>query len=382
MQISEKSVGIVETKYFDIEEEITLESGALLGPIRVAYETYGTLNENKDNAILLLHALTGDAHAAGYNSTSDKKPGWWDDMVGHGKAFDTDKYFVISSNMLGGCSGTTGPCSINPKTGKPYGLSFPVITIEDAVKVQKKLVDFLNVKKLIVAGGSMGGMQALEWSITHADMVDAVIIIASTSRLTAQGIAFNAVGRNAILSDPFFNNGDYYDKEKQPEKGLAIARMIGHITYLCEESMHNKFGRRFQDKDTPNFDFNIDFQVESYLAHQGQTFVDRFDANSYLYITKAVDYFDLAHKHGSLKNAFEKTNARFLVMSFTSDWLFPTAQSKEIVQALIQADKDVSFCEIDSPCGHDAFLLEFETQTKIVKSFLSKSSGGTNVSRK
>ena len=376
MQISEKSVGIVETKYFDIEEKLTLDSGAQLGPVRVAYETYGELNEHKDNAILLLHALTGDAHAAGYNSPEDKKPGWWDDMVGPGKAFDTDKYFVISSNMLGGCSGTTGPCSVNPETGNPYGLSFPVITIEDAVKVQKKLIDFLGVKKLIVAGGSMGGMQALEWSIAHSDMVEAVIVIASTSRLTAQGIAFNAVGRNAILSDPNFNNGDYYDKEHQPEKGLAIARMIGHITYLCEESMHNKFGRRFQDKDTPNFDFNIDFQVESYLAHQGQTFVDRFDANSYLYITKAVDYFDLAQKHGSLKSAFEKTNARFLVMSFTSDWLFPTSQSKEIVQALIQAGKDVSFCEIESPCGHDAFLLEFETQTKIVKSFLSKSSGG------
>ncbi len=379
----ENSVGIVETKFFTIDEELELESGEKFGPVQVAYETYGALNENKDNAILLLHALTGDAHAAGYNSENDRKPGWWDDMVGSGKAFDTDKYFVISSNMLGGCSGTTGPCSINPQTGKPYGLSFPVITIEDAVKVQKKLVDFLGVKKLIVAGGSMGGMQALEWSITHSDMVDAVIIIASTSRLTAQGIAFNAVGRNAILSDPYFNNGDYYDSDNQPEKGLSIARMIGHITYLCEESMHSKFGRRFKNeidgKEHPNFDFGIDFQVESYLAHQGQTFVDRFDANSYLYITKAVDYFDLAHKHESLENAFKKTNARFLVISFTSDWLFPTSQSKEIVQALIKAGRDVSFCEIESPCGHDAFLLEFETQTKIVKSFLSKSFGGANV---
>lgn len=378
MQNLENSVGIVETRYFTIDEKIELESGVKFGPIQVAYETYGVLSEKGDNAILLLHALTGDAHAAGYNSESDKKPGWWDDMVGPGKAFDTDKYFVISSNMLGGCSGTTGPCSINPDTNKPYGLDFPVITVEDAVKVQKKLVDSFGVKKLIVAGGSMGGMQALEWSITHADMVEAVIIIASTSRLTAQGIAFNAVGRNAILSDPYFNDGDYYDKENQPEKGLSIARMIGHITYLCEESMHNKFGRRFQDKDMPNFDFNIDFQVESYLAYQGQSFVERFDANSYLYITKAVDYFDLSHKHGSLKEAFDKTNARFLVMSFTSDWLFPTSQSKEIVQALIKAGRDVSFCEIESPCGHDAFLLEFETQTKIVKSFLSKSTGGAN----
>ena len=369
------SVGLTQTKYFTIEDKILLESGVEFGPIQVAYETYGALNESKDNAILLLHALTGDAHAAGYHSENDKKPGWWDDMVGPNKAFDTNKYFVIASNMLGGCSGTTGPSSINPETNKPYGLSFPVITIEDAVKVQKQLIDFLGVRKLIVAGGSMGGMQALEWSIKHSGMVEGVVIIASTSRLTAQGIAFNAVGRNAILSDPNFNNGDYYGQEKQPERGLAIARMVGHITYLCEESMHNKFGRRLQDKDKPNFDFNIDFQVESYLEHQGQVFVDRFDANSYLYITKAVDYFDLAQKHGSLKDAFLKTNARFLVISFTTDWLFPTSQSKEIVHSLIAAGRDVSFCEIESPCGQDAFLLEFETQTKIVKSFLSKSRG-------
>ncbi len=375
---SSGSVGITETKYFTIQDKILLESQEQFGPIQVAYETYGTLNDTKDNAILLLHALTGDAHAAGYHSEDDKKPGWWDDMVGPGKAFDTNKFFVISSNMLGGCSGTTGPCSINPETGKPYGLDFPVITIEDAVKVQKKLVDYLGVKKLIAAGGSMGGMQALEWSIAYPDMVEDVIIIATTSRLSAQGIAFNAVGRNAILSDPDFNNGNYYNQPKQPERGLAIARMIGHITYLCEESMHNKFGRKFQFSDKPNFDFNIDFQVESYLEHQGRTFVDRFDANSYLYITKAVDYFDLSKKHGSLKKAFEKTNARFLVISFTSDWLFPTSQSKEIVQALIQAGRDVSFCEIESPCGHDAFLLEFETQTKIVKSFLAKSRGQKN----
>ncbi len=371
------NIGIVETKYFQIDEKIKLESGVEFGPISVAYETYGELNENKDNVILLLHALTGDAHAAGYHSESDRKPGWWNDMVGPGKAFDTDKYFVVASNMLGGCSGTTGPCAINPETGKAYGLSFPVITIEDTVKVQKKLIDSMGIKKVIVAGGSMGGMQALEWSITHPDMVDSVIIIASTARLSAQGIAFNAVGRNAILSDPDFNNGDYYDKEQQPEKGLAIARMVGHITYLCEAAMHNKFGREFKDK--PNFDFNIDFQVESYLQHQGQIFVDRFDANSYLYITKAVDYFDLANKYGSLEKAFEKTNSKFLVMSFTTDWLFPTWQSKEIVSALVKAGKDVSFLEIESPCGHDAFLLEFETQTKIVKSFLARNvSGGAD----
>ena len=365
----QNSVGIVETKYYTIEEKIKFESGVEFGPITVAYETYGVLNEQKDNAILLLHALTGDAHASGYHE-GDTKPGWWDDMVGSGKAFDTDKYFVICSNMLGGCKGTTGPASINPETGKEYGLSFPIFTIEDVVKVQKELIDFLGVKKLTVAGGSMGGMQALEWALAHKDMVNNVIFIASTPRLSAQGIAFHAVGRNAILSDTNFNNGDYYGKER-PEKGLAIARMVGHITYLSEEAMHNKFARRFQDKDTPNFDFGIDFEVESYLAHQGQTFVDRFDANSFLYITKAVDYFDIAKKYGSLEKAFEDTKSRFLIISFSSDWLFPSSQSKELVNALMRNKKDVSYCEIQSPCGHDAFLLEFKTQTRIIKSFLN-----------
>lgn len=371
----ENNVGIVQTKYLEIKEPLTLESGKILPEYTIAYETYGELNEKtKDNAILVLHALTGDAHAAGKHSEDDKKFGWWNDMIGPNKGFDTNKFFVISSNMLGGCSGTTGPCSINPETGKPYGLDFPVITIEDAVKVQKKLVEHLGVKKLIVAGGSMGGMQALDWGVgvNTSDMVQACIVIASTSKLSAQSIAFNAIGRNAILSDPNFNNGNYYDSEKQPERGLAIARMVGHVTYLCEDAMQNKFARRFQDKDKPDFDFNVDFQVESYLEHQGQTFVERFDANSYLYITKAVDLYDTAQKFGSLEKAFKNTKAKFLIMSFTSDWLFPTAQSKEIVNALVKASKDVSFCEIQSPCGHDAFLLEFETQTKIIKSFLSK----------
>lgn len=361
---------IVETKILMIDEPLKLESGKELKQVEIAYETYGSLNENKDNAILLLHALTGDAHAAGYHE-GDKKPGWWDDMVGSGKAFDTDKYFVICSNMLGGCKGTTGPNSINPETGKEYGLSFPVITIEDVVKVQKKLVDYLGVKKLCVAGGSMGGMQALEWALAYPDMITHVIVIASTTRLSAQSIAFNAVGRNAILSDPNFNNGNYYGGE-YPERGLAIARMVGHITYLCEDAMQNKFARRFQDKDSPNFDFGIDFEVESYLEHQGRVFVDRFDANSYLYITKAVDYFDIARKYGSLEKAFENTKAKYLVISFSSDWLFPSSQSKELCGALMRNKKDVSFCEIQSPCGHDAFLLEYETQTKIIKSFLEE----------
>lgn len=369
----QNSVGQVETKIFKYDGKIKLASGVEFGPIEIAYETYGTLNKSANNAILVLHALTGDAHAAGYHNPEDKKRGWWDSMIGPDKAFDTNKYFVLSTNVFGGCSGTTGPSSLNPETNKPYGLSFPVITMEDAVNVQKILVDALGIKKMVVAGGSMGGMQALDWAVMYPDYVSKTVVIASTSRLTAQGIAFNAVGRNAILSDINFNNGDYYDKV-HPEKGLSVARMIGHITYLSEESMHKKFGRRLQDKDKPDFDFGIDFQVESYLHHQGLTFVERFDANSYLYITKAVDYFDLSERYGSLVKAFEHAKSAFLIISFSTDWLFPTSQSKEITKALVRAGKDVSFCEIDSPCGHDAFLLEFDTQTELIKSFLKKDS--------
>ena len=368
----QNSVGVVETKFYTIEEKIKLESGIEFGPITVAYETYGKLNENADNAILVIHALTGDAHAAGYHSENDKKPGWWDTLIGPNKAFDTNKYFIVCTNILGGCSGTTGPSSINPDTGKPYGISFPVFTIEDTIKVKKKLLDHLKIKKLYsVAGGSMGGMQAMQFPITYPDFVNSVILIATTSRLSPQAIAFNAVGRNSIISDPNWNNGDYYDKENKPDRGLSNARMIGHITYLCEEAMYNKFGRRLQDKNHYDFNFDIDFQVESYLQHQGQIFVDRFDANSYLYITKAVDYFDLEGKYGSLQNAFSNTDAKFLVISFDTDWLFPSSQSKEIVNTLMKLDKDVSYCEIKSPCGHDAFLLEYDVQDKIIKSFLN-----------
>ena len=366
------SVGIVETKYLHVDEVLKLDGGKELPCYDIAYETYGTLNEDKSNAILVLHALTGDAHAAGKHSPEDKKVGWWDEMIGPDKAFDTNKYFVISSNMLGGCSGTTGPNSINPLTGREYGLEFPVITIADAVRVQKRLINEFGIKKLILAGGSMGGMQVLEWAIMYPDMVSACILIATTSKLSTQAIAFNAVGRNAILSDPYFNNGNYYHCENQPSRGLSIARMVGHITYLCEEAMQNKFARRFQGKDKPDFDFNIDFEVESYLEHQGKIFVNRFDSNSYLYITKAVDYYDASQGYGSLEKAFANSKAKFLIMSFTSDWLFPTYQAKEMVNALVKAHKDVSFCEIESPSGHDAFLLEFKTQTKIIKSFLNK----------
>ena len=368
---------IVALQNYTINHPFELESGEVLENVNIAYETYGKLNFSKDNVILVFHALTGDAHAAFYNKETDKKPGWWNEMIGSGKAFDTDKYFVICSNILGGCKGTTGPSSINPKTNKPYGLSFPIYTIEDAVRLQKELIDYLGIKKMIVAGGSMGGMMAQSWAIMYPEMVKGCIIIASTSKLSPQAIAFNAVSRNAILSDENFNNGDYYNKE-HPEKGLSIARMVGHITYLCEEAMKNKFGRRFLTKNTEdrtitgvrNFDFHSDFQVESYLHYQGQSFVNRFDANSYLYITKAVDYFDLTYKYGSLSDAFKNSKAKFLVISFSSDWLFTTNQSKEIVNALVKTNKNVSFCEIDSPCGHDAFLLEFEAQTKIIKGFL------------
>lgn len=368
----QNSVGIVQTQFYKIEEKIKFESGVEFGPITVAYETYGKLNETGDNAILVIHALTGDAHAAGYHSKDDKKAGWWDTLIGPNKAFDTNKYFVICTNILGGCSGTTGPSSINPETGKPYGIKFPVFTIEDTIKVQKKLLDFLNIKSLYaVAGGSMGGMEAIQFTISYPNYVKSAILIATTSRLSPQAIAFNAVGRNSIISDPDWNSGDYYDKENKPDRGLSNARMIGHITYLCEEAMYNKFGRKLQDKNHYDFNFDIDFQVESYLQHQGQIFVDRFDANSYLYITKAVDYFDPAEKYGSLQNAFKDTNAKFLVISFDTDWLFPSSQSKEIVNTLMQLDKDVSYCEIKSPCGHDAFLLEYEVQEKIIKSFLN-----------
>ena len=355
-----------ETLILKLKEPLKLKCGKTLNNIEIAYETYGKLNENKGNAILVLHALTGDAHAAYYHKDS-KKPGWWNDMIGENKAFDTSKYFIISSNILGGCKGTTGPSSINPETNKPYALDFPVITVEDMVNVQKRLIDFFGIKKLIVAGGSMGGMQALEWSIKFPDIVEKTIIIASSARLNAQSIAFNAVMRNAILTDVNFNNGNYYDK-KHPESGLAIARMIGHITYLCEEAMIKKFGREFKDK--PNFDFGIDFQVESYLEHQGQIFVDRFDANSYLYITKALDYYDPIKEYGSLENALKDTKSKFLIISFSTDWLFTTKQAKQMVNALVKINKDVSFVELESKCGHDAFLLEFDKQTKIIKSFL------------
>jgi homoserine O-acetyltransferase len=359
---------IVETQIVRFDS-LPLDCGVILAPVDVAYETYGELNAAGSNAILLLHAFSGDAHAAGI-SHDGGKPGWWDNMVGPGKAFDTTKYFVICSNVLGGCKGTTGPASINPETGRPYGMSFPVISISDMVRLQKKLVNHLGISRLLaVAGGSMGGMQVLEWAVAYPESVACVIPIATTSRHSAQQIAFNEVGRQAIMADPDWCEGDYYDK-KPPARGLSVARMVGHITYMSDDSMREKFGRRFRTQE-PLPDFSSVFEVESYLRYRGSQFVDRFDANSYLYITKAMDLFDITNGHGSLPVALERTQSRFLVISFTSDWLYPTYQSLEIVSALRGRNRDVAFCELQSNYGHDAFLVDVGEQTDLIRGFLS-----------
>lgn len=369
------SFGLVEKKFFTFAgppNEMPLENGEKLGPITIAYEIYGQLNEAANNAILITHALSGDSHVAGYYSKDDKKPGWWDFMVGPGRPFDTDKYFVICSNVIGGCQGSTGPSSTNPKTGKPYNLAFPVVTIGDMVKAQVQLIDYLGVKKLqSVIGGSMGGMQVLEWAIKFPERVASAIPVATSARLNAQGIAFDEVGRQAIYADANWDEGRYTGEKSIPAQGLGVARMLAHITYLSEESMHNKFGRRLQQKERLGYDFSTDFEVESYLRYQGESFIKRFDANTYLYITKAIDYYDLPRDFGSLENAFKNITAKFLVLSFTSDWLFPTAQAKEIVRALKVNLKPVTFCEIESPYGHDAFLLRNESMEKIISDFLS-----------
>ncbi len=352
------------------DRPLALECGKTLGPIDVAYETYGQLNEAGDNAILICHALSGNAHVAGYNHPEDKKPGWWDGMIGPGKGIDTNKYFVICSNFLGGCSGTTGPSCVNPETGRAYGLDFPIITIADMVRVQKLLLDKLGVRHLLaVLGGSIGGMQVLQWAIAYPEMMDAAIPIATTTHLGAQSIAFDAVGRSAILADANFANGQYHNGEV-PGHGLAIARMIGHITYLSEQGMREKFGRQLQSAAKYSYEFNSEFAVETYLDHQGQSFVDRFDANSYLYITKAADYFDIPRDYGSLEEAFANVRARFLVVSFSSDWLFTPEQSEAIVDALVTNSRDVSYCNIASTYGHDAFLLENDTLGVFLSSFL------------
>ncbi len=368
-----ENLGIVETKYFTFAQpphELKLQSGLKLGPITLAYETYGTLNADRSNAVLICHALSGDAHAAGYHQ-GDKKPGWWDVMIGPGKAFDTNEYFIICSNIIGGCKGSTGPASIDPQTKKPYGLSFPVVTIKDMVTAQKYLIDHLGIKKLLsVAGGSIGGMQVLEWSVLFPETVRSAIVIATNTGHTAQQIAFHEVGRQAIMSDPNWNNGDYYGNAN-PSNGVALARMVGHITYMSAESMDNKFGRQLIDKERVGFDFSQDFQVEGYLKYRGDSFVQRFDANSYLYITKAADYFNLA-ENKSLVEAFKRAAEFFLVLTFTSDWLYPTHQLKDMIKSLKINDVDVTSCEINSSYGHDSFLIECNEQESLVKNFLKK----------
>ena len=364
------SVGIVETKFFNIDEPFILESGKSLEKITVAYETYGELNNEKNNAILVCHALTGDAHAAGWHKGA-RKPGWWEMVIGPGKVLDSEKYFIICSNVLGGCKGTTGPSSINPETNKEYGLDFPVITIKDMVDVQKILVDSFGINQLYaVVGGSMGGMQVLQWIVTYPEMMKKAIPIATTARSSPQQIAFNEVGRQSIFSDPNWNGGNYYGTGKIPKNGLSVARMIAHITYLSDESMYIKFGRDLQDKEEISYDLSMDFQVESYLHHQGESFVKRFDANSYLYITKAVDLFDLS-TNNSVIEGFKDVKCKLEVISVDSDWLYPTEQSTEIVAALNANDVEVTFSEIKSNYGHDAFLLERGQLNYLLSKFLS-----------
>ena len=351
-------------------DSITLDSGATLAPVQVAYETYGELNAAKSNAILVLHAFSGDAHAAGISHESGK-PGWWDNMIGPAKGFDTNKYFVICANVLGGCRGTTGPASINPATGCPYAMAFPVITIGDMVRLQRMLIDWFGIPRLLsVSGGSMGGMQALEWAVSYPARVVSAIPIASTTRHSAQQIAFNEVGRQAIMADPDWNEGNYYGKQL-PGRGLAVARMVGHITYMSDESMREKFGRRLRGKENFGFGFDVDFEVESYLRYRGSQFVNRFDANSYLFITKAMDYFDLTSGRASLVAALEPARARFLVISFSSDWLYPSYQSQEIVRALRARNCDVAYVELQSNYGHDAFLVDVAEQAEMVRGFLA-----------
>jgi len=335
------------------------------------YETCGTLNSDCSNAVLITHALSGDAHVCGKYTPEDRKPGWWDNMIGPGKYIDTDKYFVICSNIIGGCSGSTGPRDIDPDTGKPYNLNFPVITVRDMVRAQERLVTHLGIKKLLaVVGGSMGGMQVLEWAVCFPERVQSVVPIATAPQFSPQNIAFDWVAREAIKADPNWKNGDYPD-EVPPDKGLGAARMLAHITYLSEETMSRKFGRSLQDKKDYDFNFKYDFAVESYLEYQGRRFVERFDANSYFYITRATDYFDLTREtNGDLAAAMAGCTPEFLVVSFSSDWLFPTWQSRRIVDALLKNRRRVSFCEVKSGYGHDAFLLEVETLGRMIRDFL------------
>ena len=364
-------VGSVETQYYTFAQppdELKLECGKSLGPVTLAYETYGKLNADKSNAILVCHALSGDAHAAGLHE-GEYNPGWWEDMIGPGKAFDTDRYFIICSNVIGGCKGSTGPSSINPETGKPYALEFPMITVVDMVNAQRHLIDHLGIGKLLsVAGGSMGGMQVLQWVASHPERVRSAIPIATALKHSPQQIAFNEVVRQSIMADPDWRQGNYYEYG-QPAKGLAVARMIGHITFMSDQSMEEKFSRRLKNGDY-SFKFGADFEVEGYLRYRGDSFVKRFDANSYLYITKAIDYFDLSN--GKLVSRDKPIDTRFLVISFKSDWLYPCYQSQEIVRQLKAGFIEATSCEVASTYGHDAFLVEVEEQTHLIRHFLEK----------
>jgi homoserine O-acetyltransferase/O-succinyltransferase len=377
--VEHSSIGLVQTKYYTFAyppNKFVLDNGENLGPITVAYETYGELNETKDNAILIEHALTASAHAAGKHSPDDKYPGWWDVMIGPGRAFDTDKYFVVCSNILGSCYGTTGPSSINPGTGKPYGLNFPVIGIRDMVRVQKELTRHLGIKRIrSIAGGSMGGMQAIEWALLYPDIVDSIILIASAARSTPQSIAIHKVGLQAIMDDPNWNKGDYYEKE-MPNKGLAIARMLGHITYLSDKWLWQKFGRRHTDPNMMKLRLDSKFEIESYLEYQSSKFVQRFDANSYIYIMRSIDIYDAAEGYKSLEESFKRIKCKkILVSSFSSDWLYPSYQSEEMVEALAVNGIDAIYHEIESNYGHDSFLLEYEKLTYLITNFLNSIEG-------
>ncbi len=364
------SVGIVRKNYAQFDVPLLLCSGAVLTPFTLAYETYGKLNEDRSNAILICHALSGDSHVAGYYTSSSKEqPGWWDEAVGPGKMFDTNRYFVICSNVIGGCQGSTGPSSLAPD-GRFYGMRFPVITVADMVQAQRHLMDYLGIERLFaVAGGSMGGMQALQWAVDYPDRVGAVLFIASTPRSSAQNIAFNEIGRQAIYADPNWRGGDYYGR-KAPTAGLSVARMVGHMTYMSEFSLESKFSRRLQTSDQLGYGFDTEFEVESYLKHQGEKFVQRFDANSYLYITKALDYFDISEGYHSIAEALKPVTAKFLVISFSSDWLYTETQAKTLVYAL--NGRDVEYHHVEAFFGHDSFLVEVETMTRLVGGFLDR----------
>jgi homoserine O-acetyltransferase len=389
------SVGFVETQYIDLPAPVRLDCGRELHPIRVAYETYGTLSPARDNAILVCHALSGDAHAAGLSTAPAEQStrdgfgaqerdgaagaglGWWDGMIGPGKAFDTDQYFVISTNLLGGCRGTTGPSSRDPATGRAYGSDFPVITVADMVRTERAFLDELGIERLAaVAGGSLGGMQAFEWAILYPDQVDAVVAIASTHALQPQGVAWNAIAREAIMRDPAWQRGHYDASAPGPSAGLGVARMIGHITYLSAAALGDKFGRRLQDGDEIRYTLTEpEFEVESYLRHQADSFVQRFDANTYLYTSRALTYFDLARQYGggSLSRALEGLAAKTLLIAFSSDWLYPPSASQEIAAALQTLGKPVELHVIEAPYGHDCFLLEEARQAPIVARFLQAS---------